>query len=386
MKIERIQTFLVAPRWIFVRIDADGLTGWGESIVPKRALAVIGAVQDLARNIVGEDPRRIEDLWQRMYRGSFYRGGPVLATAIAGIEQALWDIKGKMLGVPIYEFLGGLARDRVRAYAWVGGDQPDHVVEQVAERMADGYTAVKMNVSGAMHYLDSFDKVKAAADRVKAVREAYGDAVDIAVDFHGRVHRAMAKMLIQALVPYHLMFIEEPLLEECNELVHGGVFDRSIPIATGERLYTRWDFKTLLGESAVDIIQPDISFTGIHELEKIARMAEAHDVAVAPHCPNGPISLAATLQADACLPNVVIQEHSAGMHYHTGYHGLPSADLWAYLTDPDLLRVNEGFLYPPQGPGLGIGLDEERIGKSAETGWELRDVIWRNADGTVAEW
>ncbi|MHB8619544.1 MAG: galactonate dehydratase [Chloroflexota bacterium] len=386
MKIARVDAFRVPPRWIFVRVETDsGVAGWGESIVPKRAGAVLGAIDDLGRNIVGEDPRRIEDLWQRMYRGGFFRGGPVLMTAIAGIEQALWDIKGRLYGLPVHEFLGGRVRDSVRAYAWVGGDRPANVVEHVRQRKEQGFTAVKMNATEELHYIDAFAKVEAVVERVASIRDAFGPEVDIAVDCHGRVHRAMAKLLLAELAPYRLMWIEEPVLEENNDTLAAIARGAPTPIATGERLCTRWDFKPLLEARVVDIIQPDVSLTGLFELEKIARMAEAYDVAVAPHCPNGPISLAATLQLDACLPNVVMQEQSLGIHYHAGYEGLNPGEMHDYLVDPAALHVAAGAFRIPEGPGLGIEIDEAKV-RQAQQDWWLRDVAWRNADGTLAEW
>jgi galactonate dehydratase len=368
-----------------VRVETDdGLVGWGESIVPKRADAVEGAVRDLARNIIGSDPSRIEDLWQRMHRGGFFRGGPVLATAIAGIEQALWDIKGKRYGLPVYEFLGGRVRERVRAYAWVGGDRPESVVAEVRERVAQGFTAIKMNATAEMHYVDSFAKVEGVIARVAAIRDAFGNNVDVALDFHGRVHRAMAALLIRELAPLHPLWVEEPVLEEHNDLLPK-LAGLGVPIATGERLYNRWDFKPVLEARAVDVIQPDVSLTGIFELEKISRMAEAYDVAVAPHCPNGPISLAATLQLDACLPNVFIQEQSTGIHYHAGYAGLQPREMDAYLLDTSELAITDGYLTLPTGPGLGIAVDEQKV-RADQQDWHLPDPVWRNADGTLSEW
>lgn len=386
MKIAKIESFCVSPRWVFVRVETDtGLVGWGESIMPRRVQAVLGAIADLTDNILGEDPLAIEDLWQRMYRGGFFRGGPVLSTAIAAIEQALWDIKGRHYGMPIYEFLGGRVRQKVRAYAWIGGDRPDDVVAMAKERIAQGFTAVKMNATEELHYLDERAKIDAVVGRVDALRRECGRDLGIAVDFHGRVHRAMAKQLIRELEPFHLMWIEEPLLSEHNDVLPAIAANSPTPIATGERLCSRWEFKSILEDRVVDVIQPDVSFTGIHELEKIGRMAEAYDVTVAPHCPNGPICLAATLQVDACLPNVALQEYSMGMHYHKGYAGLAPGEMTDYLVDPQLIAVNGGFLGIPSGPGLGIEINEATV-RERHQKFTLRDNNWRNADGTLAEW
>ena len=386
MKIARIETFCVSPRWMFVRVETDGgLVGWGEAIGPKRVNAVLGAVADLTHNLLGEDPRRIEDLWQRMFRGGFFRGGPILATASAAIEQALWDIKGKHYNAPVHEFLGGRVRDTVRAYAWVGGDRPDHVVAMAKTRVTQGFTAVKMNATPELHYLDDPSKIAAAVKRVADLRKEFGPDFGIAIDFHGRVHRAMTRKLIHALDSYDLLWIEEPLLSEHNDLLAAVAGHATTPIATGERLYNRWEFKGLLEARTVDIIQPDVSFTGLHELEKIARMAEAYDVVVAPHCPNGPISLAATLQVDACVPNLVMQEYSLNIHYNTGYQGMTVGEMGDYLLNPEVLATKNGQLEIPTGPGLGITINEALV-RERHHEFSIRDPNWRNADGTPAEW
>jgi len=385
VRIQRIETFQVPPRWIFVRVETDdGWVGWGEAILPKRVRAVRGAIADIADNIIGGPAGDIEDLWQRVFRGAFFRRGPVLMTALAAIEQALWDIKGRRYGLPIYEFFGGRVRQSIRAYAWIGGDHPDEVVSEARKRQDQSYQAVKMNATGSLHYLDDFTQVVGVVGRVRALRSELGEDFGIAVDFHGRVHRAMAKILLHELAPYHPLWVEEPLLpEHCDMLPE--LTGTSIPLAAGERWVDRWDFKTILEQRVLTIIQPDVSFTGIHELEKIARMAEAYDVLVAPHCPNGPISLAATLQVDACISNAAWQEHSQDIHYHQGYHGLNKADLGDYLKDPQILMPKDGSLAIPSGPGLGIEVDEEKV-RRADQPWRLDDSEWRNADGTVAEW
>jgi galactonate dehydratase len=386
-KIAAIDTFRVPPRWIFVRVTTDdGLTGWGESIVPKRARAVVGAIDDMAGNIVGTDASRIEDIAQRLRRGGFFRGGPVLGTAAAAIEQALWDIKGRAHGLPVHEFLGGLTREKIRAYAWVGGDDPKDVVEHARKRMEQGFTAVKMNATPALGHIGERDTIDAAVARLGALRDAFGNKLDVALDFHGRVHRAALKPLLAELEQFHPMWVEEPALPENEESLKTlARAARSIPVATGERLTSRWEFKRLLDTGAVDIIQPDVSLTGLFELEKIARLAEVYDVAVAPHCPNGPISLAASLQVGFCCPNVVIQEQSLGLHYHQGFAGLPQADLLEYLDDPAPLTVTDGAFGAITGPGLGISLNTDKIA-AANCDWRLPDADWTHPDGTYAEW
>jgi galactonate dehydratase len=382
MKITKLELFQVPPRWLFLKIETDeGISGWGEPVVEGKADTVRTAVEEMADFLIGRDPMRIEDLFQVLYRGGFYRGGPILTSAISGIEQALWDIKGKFYNAPIYELLGGACRDRTRVYSWIGGDRPSDVGESAKRQAAAGFTAVKMNATEEMHYIDSFAKVEAAVARIAAVREAVGNEIGIGIDFHGRVHKSMAKVLVKELEPYRPMFIEEPVLPENNEALREIAKYTSCPIATGERMYTRWGFKELLIQGVVDIIQPDLSHAGgILETRKIAAMAEAFDVAVAPHCPLGPIALAACLQLDACSPNAFIQEQSLGIHYNQG------SDLLDYLKDPSVFAYKDGFVGNLTGPGLGIEVNEEKVREMAAIGHRWRNPVWRQEDGTVAEW
>ena len=381
MKISSLELFKVPPRWLFLKVSTDeGVAGWGEPIVEGRAETVRAAVEELSSYLVGRDPFRIEDHFQAIYRG-FYRGGPVLTSALSGIEQALWDIKGRALGVPVYELLGGAARDRVRVYNWIGGDRPADVAEAARAQVAAGFTAVKMNATEELHYIDSHVKIEAAAARLANVREAGGADLGIGIDFHGRVHKSMAKALARELEPYNPMFIEEPVLPENSEALREVAHYTTTPIAMGERMYTRWGFKGILTDGYVDIVQPDLSHAGgILEARKIAAMAEAFDVAVAPHCPLGPINLAASLQLDACTPNVFIQEQSLGIHYNEG------SDLLDYLKVPGVFAYQEGYVSILDGPGLGIEVDEDKVREAAKTGHDWKNPVWRNADGTVAEW
>jgi galactonate dehydratase len=379
LKIERIETFLVPPRWLFVRIEATGgLVGWGEASLEGYAEAVDGAFEALRDRFVGADPRNIEDIWQVAYRGGFYRGGAVLMSALAGLDQALWDLNGKLSGLPVWRMLGGKVRDRVRAYAWIGGDRPDEVGEAAAARRAQGFSAVKMNATPELDRLASPRALDAVADRVQAAQAA---GMDVGIDFHGRVHKAMAKQLARALEPLGLLFVEEPLLSENLEgLAQIGQLVAT-PIALGERLYSRWDFKQILASGVVDIIQPDVSHAGgISETRRIAAMAEAYDVAVAPHCPLGPLALASCLQLAACTPNLVLQEMSLGIHYNVG------ADLLTYITDKSVLTPIDGHLSIPEGSGLGVTIDEDAVREAAREGHRWRNPVWRYADGGFAEW
>ncbi|MDZ7801434.1 MAG: galactonate dehydratase [Trueperaceae bacterium] len=382
MKIVELELFKVPPRWLFVKLTTDeGVTGWGEPVVEGRADTVRTAVLELEEMLIGSDPFRIEDFFQMAYRGGFYRGGPVLTSAISGIEQALWDIKGKALGVPVYELLGGAARDRIQVYTWIGGDRPQDIRAAARAQMDLGLTAVKMNATEEMHYIDTYDKVDAVLERVATVREAGDPAPSVGLDFHGRVHRAMAKILAKELEPLRPMFIEEPVLPGHTEALREVAARTTIPIALGERLFTRWDFKDVLLGGAVDLLQPDLSHAGgILEVRKIAAMAEAFDVAVAPHCPLGPIALAASLQLDACTPNALIQESSLGIHYNLG------ADIQDYLTDASVFQIEDGHLNIPQRPGLGIDIDEDVVREKAKEGHAWKNPLWRHGDGSVAEW
>ena len=379
MKIIAIDTFRVPPRWLFVRVTTDeGIVGWGEATLEGWAESVEGAFEALRERFVGAVASNIEDIWQVAYRGGFYRGGPVLMSAVAGLEHALWDIKGRALGVPVWELLGGRVRDRVRVYGWVGGDRPEHVAEAARAMRERGFDAVKMNGTAELGYLGSHRDVDLVAERVAAVRSV---GVDVAVDFHGRVHRAMAKQLLGAIEPLRPVFVEEVVLSEHREALANVARGTSIPIALGERLYGRWDVKPFLHEGHVDILQPDVVHAGgILEARKIAAMAEVYDVAIAPHCPIGPIALAASLQLAACTPNLVIQEMSLGIHYDEG------ANLHTYVRDATTLTPRDGMLPIPTGPGLGIELDEEAIMEASTTPHRWRNPIWRLPDGSLAEW
>jgi len=382
MKIIKMETFIVPPRWLFLRIETDeGIVGWGEPVIEGKAHTVKAAVEELSEYLMGKDPLQIEDHWQVMYRGGFYRGGAILMSAIAGIDQALWDIKGKYHNAPIYQLMGGACRDRMKVYTWIGGDRPSDVGESALRAKESGFTAIKMNGTEELQYIDSYEKIDAVLERVAAVREATGPYMGIGIDFHGRVHKPMAKILAKELETYRPMFIEEPVLSENNEALREIANATNIPIATGERMFSRWDFKKLLSDGYVDIIQPDLSHAGgITECKKIASMAEAYDIALAPHCPLGPIALAACLQVDATCHNAFIQEQSLGIHYNQGN------DLLDYVTKHDVFAYTDGFVGIPQGPGLGIEINEEYVRKMAKVGHNWKNPLWRHQDGSVAEW
>lgn len=386
MKITGYQLFKVPPRWLFLKIETDeGISGWGEPVVEGSADIVRTAVEQYMRDLIGKDPMRIQDHWQMMYRTGFYRGGAVFMSAMAGIDQALWDIKGKYYNAPVYDLIGGLCRDRLKVYRWIGGDRPSDIQASVKEAYEQGYRAVKMNGTEEIHWIDSFKKVEAVCERVNAIRELYGYDMDIAVDFHGRVHKPMAKVLARELEQFRLMFIEEPVLPENNEALREIANHTATPIAVGERMFSRWEYKKLFEQGIADIVQPDLSHAGgITECLAIARMAEAYDVALAPHCPLGPIALAACINLDCTAPNAFIQEQSMGIHYNKG------GDLMDYLNDASIYQYKEGYIDIVGRPGLGVDINEEYVKETADRfaaeGGNWRNPIWRNEDGTAAEW
>ncbi len=382
MRITQIETFLVPPRWLFVKVSTDeGISGWGEATLEGRSCTVQAAIRELEDLLVGRDPRRIEDHWQVMSKAGFYRGGPVLSSAAAGLDQALWDIAGKSYGVPVHQLLGGPVRDRVRVYSWIGGDEPAEVADRAAEQRAAGFTAVKLNASGRMAPLDTSTAIDRTLGLASAAREAMGPDGDFALDFHGRFTAPMARRTVSELEPLRPLFVEEPVLpEHSGARLRDVVEATTIPIATGERLYSRTDFLPVL-QAGIAVGQPDVSHAGgISECRRIATLAETFDVLVAPHCPLGPLALAACLQVDFATPNFLIQEQSLGIHYNA------TSDLLDYLLDTSVFAFSEGWCARPTGPGLGVQIDEVAVRRAAETGHRWRGPIWRHPDGSFAEW
>lgn len=382
MKITSVNLYLVRPRWCFVEIETDeGLTGWGEPVLEGKAATVKACVEEMSSQLIGESPERIEDIWNKLYRAGFYRGGPVLMSAIAGIDQALWDIKGKYFGTPVYNLMGGACRNKMRVYSWIGGDRPSDVAEAARQKRQEGFSAVKMNATEELQYIDSYRKIDQVLERVAEVREAAGADFGIALDFHGRVHKPMAKILAKKLEPFNLMFIEEPVLCDNMESFADVARACNIPIATGERLFSRWDFKRLLQQGFADIVQPDLSHAGgITEVKKIASMAEAYDVALAPHCPLGPIALASCLQVDATCHNAVIQEQSMGIHYNVGCSVLD------YVVNKADFQFHHGFVDLPSRPGLGVEVNKALVVQESASPHAWKNPVWRHEDGSIAEW
>jgi galactonate dehydratase len=379
--ISRVETFMVAPRWLFVRVETDsGLVGWGEATCEGRSETVRTAIDQLSEMLVGRDALLTEDHWQVMTKGSFYRGGPILSSAVSGIDQALWDIKGKYYGAPVHQLLGGPVRDRIRMYGWVGGDEPAEVADQIREQVAAGLTAVKMNASGRMSAMASVAELDGVVRRLAAAREVLGDHGDVAVDFHGRFSLANARRVAPLLEPYRPFFLEEPVVPENSHLIGELVRSTSTPISTGERLYSRQEFLPVL-QAGIAVAQPDLSHAGgITEVRKIAALAEVFDVQLAPHCPLGPIALAACLQIGFATPNYLIQEQSIGIHYNQG------ADVLDYLLDPKPFAFVAGHVELFTGPGLGIDVDEAAVRAADRRGHAWRGPVWRHPDGAFAEW
>lgn len=382
MKITALRTYVVPPRWLFLKVETDeGLTGWGEPVLEGHAETLAAKIAELEDFLIGADPLRIEDIWQMLYRNGCYRGGPVLMSAISGIDMALWDIKGKHLGAPVHSLFGGPVRDKVRTYCWVGGDRSENLIEGVRGLQARGYSAAKMNICEELQIVDSYAKVDGIVKKLFELREAVGTSMDLAFDFHGRVHGPMAKVLLKELEPIRPMFVEDAVVSTQIDLMADLAAGTSIPLTIGERLHSRYDFKPVFEKRAASIVNPDTAHVGgISEMVRIGHMAEAYDVALAPHCPLGPIALAACLQVDAVCYNAFIQEQSLGIHYNS------TSDLGDYTTPGNGLRVEDGFLAIPTGPGLGIEVDEAEVEKAAVEGHGWRAPVWRHEDGSISEW
>lgn len=367
LKITRLETFLVKPRWLFLKIHTNaGIVGLGEPVTEGRALTCAEAVKEIEPYLIGKDPRRVVHHWQAIYRHAFYRGGPILTSALSGIDQALWDIKGKALGVPIYELLGGPTRERVRVYAH--GDSP----EAFRAGLAQGFTAFKAGPAKrrASRYIETPAAIQYAAEKFAELRQTVGNDVDIAIDFHGAISPATAKLLIKALEPYQPMFVEEPVNCQEHDVMADIARGTFLPIATGERVFTKWGFREVLEKRAAIVLQPDLSHAGgITEARLIAGMAEAYYATIAPHNPLGPINLAAGVQLAASIPNFLCQEQvSLGE---------------GYLKKP--FKVRSGYLDLPTGPGLGIELDENAMAGKIGHDWRNPEA-YDPDDGSAVDW
>lgn len=366
-RITKLETFKVKPRYLFLKVHTDhGIVGYGEPIAEGRADTCAVAVQEIAPYLVGQDPRRVIHHWQAIYRHTFYRGGPILTSALSGIEQALWDIKGKALGVPIYELLGGPTRHRVRVYAHARS------LEAIRQAKARGFTAFKTGPHNKTQsgVIANRKHVSEAVEDFARLREAVGDDGDLGIDFHGAISPQNAELLIKELEPLHPFFIEEPV--QCQNVDVMAEIARSthVPIATGERVFTKWGFREILEKGAAGILQPDLCHAGgIFEGRLIAGMAEAYYASIAPHNPLGPISLACGIQLAASIPNFLCQEQV------TLGEG--------YLKEPFV--VTEGHIAIPTKPGLGIELDDDALADKLGHNWKNPET-YLESDGSVVDW
>ncbi|MEM9831329.1 MAG: galactonate dehydratase [Bacteroidota bacterium] len=368
VRVTRLETFLVQPRWIFLKIHTDaGIVGLGEPLLEGRALTMQTAIKELEPYLIGKDPRQVVHHWQAIYRHAFYRGGPILTSALSGIDHALWDIKGKLLGVPVYELLGGPTRDRVTVYGRA------RTAEQMKERMSEGYSTIKTAVAmeNPARAVETPKFIDYAVDNFASLREASGPEVNIGIDFHGKISPQTAKVLIKALEPYQPMFIEEPVQCQNVDVMAEIARGTHLPIATGERVFTKWGFREILEKGAASILQPDLCHAGgITEGRLIAGMAEAYYAVIAPHNPMGPISLAAGLHLAASIPNFLVQEQ------------VSLGD--GYLKEPFKLQ-SDGTVMIPTGPGLGIELDEDQLAEKMGHDWQNPEA-YDPRDGSVVDW
>lgn len=392
MRISAIRTVVVNAEmrnWVFVKIETDqpGLYGWGEASLEWKTRAVVGAVEDFAPMLLGEDPQRIEHLYQKMYRQSFWRLGVIGMSAISGIEQALWDIAGKEVGLPVYRLLGGRVRDRVRMYTHLGGgdmravyesqqsQDPQVFVERALAVIEKGYTAVKVLLTPPTESLNAIAAYNYAARVMAALREAVGVDVDIMVDCHGRHFPANALEFCRVLAPYRPYFVEEPVPPENIDVMAELRKQSPVPIATGERLVTRFGFRELFEKGACHVIQPDLCHCGgLWEAKKIAAMAETYYLGVAPHNPLGPVANAAALHFALSTPNFLIQEDML-------------ADVpWRWEVVQHQLQMQDGYWLPVDAPGLGIEVDEAAARKHPFQQEVIHATTIRAHDGAILDW
>jgi galactonate dehydratase len=387
MRITSIKTLVVNARmrnWVLVKVETSepGLYGWGEATLEWKTKGVVGAIEDLAVLAIGQDPRRVEHIWQVMHRQYFWRGGITNYAAMSGIDQALWDIKGKELGKPVCELLGGPVRDSLRLYDHLGGGSlegmyrtggPEQFAELAQRSVAKGFTAFKAMPIPVPELIESASTLKRAAKCVEAMRLAVGDEVDIMLDLHARTTPAAAIQFGRMLADYNLYWYEEPCWPEHADALLEVKRALPFPIATGERLVGRWEFRELLEKRAVSIIQPDVSHCGgISEARRIAAMAETYLVPVACHNPQGPVSTAASLQVGFAVPNYLIQE-------------VVRADVpWRNDILTEALDVDQGVVSAPTKPGLGIDINEAEAAKHPWQPEVTMECFHR--DGSVADW
>lgn len=392
MKITAIETHVCNARmrnWIFLKVltDQPGLWGWGEATLEWHTRAVVGAVEDLQTLLIGEDPRRIEHLWQMMYRQHFWHGnGIVRGTAISGIDIALWDILGKSLGVPVHQLWGGPVRDSIRLYCHLGGGKMEEFYETdvtdakrfgelALQAVEEGFTAFKSMAVPSTMPIEGHAPIRYSEQCVKAMRDAVGPNIDIMVDCHARPSPRMGIQFAKALEPYDLYFFEEPCWPESVEDI--ALVQRSVktPIATGERLVTQHAFRELLERRACSVLQPDITHCGgLSEARRIAAMAEAYRVGLAPHNPQGPVSTAASLEFGFATPSYIICE---SVHNDVPWRSDVVSEGFTVETKGRIVKPNKR-------PGLGIEINEAELKKHPFEQELLQRVFYR--DGSVGDW
>ncbi|WP_136688590.1 galactonate dehydratase [Halorhabdus amylolytica] len=383
MEITDFELFAVPPRWLLLKLETDeGVVGWGEPIVQGRLETVHAAVTELVEGyLLGRDPCRTEYHWQKLYRSGYFRGGPILMSALAGIDHALWDIKGKHLGAPVHELLGGHTRNRLMVYQWLGSDRTEETVQAAEKAVENGYQAFKLNLPQKVRPVETGAVIDRCVEQIATIRETVGTDAFVGVDFHGRVSKPMAAELLRRLEPFDPMFVDQPLLPEHHDGFSRLSDQTTVPLSTGERLYSRHDFKGLFVEDAVSVIQPDVTHVGgISEMQKLASLAETFDVAVIPHCPLGPVAFAASLQVGFSSQNVVMHEQDIGIHEPD------SSSRLALLEEPDTFGFDRGYVQRPTGDGLGVTVDEEYVREQTQSHVNWQTPVWHHQDGSIAEW
>jgi galactonate dehydratase len=383
MKIFDYELFTVPPRWVFLRLETDeGTVGWGEPAVEGRSETLCGVVSELIEDyVLGSDPTELTNLWYRMYRSNHYTNGAMVMSAIAGIDQALWDIKGKSLDMPVYRLLGGPVRDKVRIYRWLTGDNPNDLAEDATNAVDKGYSALGLMALTRPSQIRTREVVSRVNNRIKTVHDAVDDDIDIATDFRGRVSTSVARQLLSKLEQYDLMFVEEPVHPDHNSNLQEITSGINTPIATGQRMYSRWEFRPLLQSGIVDIVQPAIAHAGgISEVMRIGQMAEAYDVTMMPKCSVGPISFAAGMHVQMALPNAVLQEQ------HDEFYAGHNNQFFNYLQNDDYFSLADGFVTIEDTSGLGIRINEEHVRNQANKAADWKEPTWHYEDGGVANW
>ncbi len=368
--------------YVFVKLETNqGVAGWGEGTLEGKAAAVMSCMEDFKEFLIGADPMMVEHHWQSMYVHSFYRAGPVIGSAISGIDQALWDIRGKLLGMPVYQLLGGPFDTKgVRGYYHLRANTPAEMREVRAKAKQLGVTAIKGGIPGYYEWIETAAKIRRAVQGIEAMRENLGPDIDIGIDFHAKTSPAVASIIVKECEPLNLMFIEEPCPPENIAAMRKIAKRSTTPIATGERLVASYSCRELVEQGIVDIIQTDINHVGgITALMKVSMMAEPSGVKIAPHACEGPIGGMATVHADAAMPNFLVQEICSGVEAGE------KEKIWAEWFGFPAMRMVDGKFPLPAKPGLGFDLDEKQLTRFRFQGTKPMARVFHE-DGSVAEW